>query len=123
VSRVDGVITLRDRRNDALQVEYHKTQNKLNPQNDIEAINLIGRFKTINPLYLHGSIRYNLQDSTWVEKIVGLEYQAQCWVLGVVVEEKGSTTTSFNSSERTAKVYLTLVGIGSAGSRPSPMSF
>jgi LPS-assembly protein len=123
VNRVDGVITLRDRRNDALHVEYHRTKNKLNPQNDIEAINLIGRVKTINPLYLHGSIRYNLQDSTWIEKIVGLEYQAQCWVLGVVVEEKGSTTTSTNSSERTAKVYLTLLGLGSVGNRPSPMSF
>jgi LPS-assembly protein len=123
VNRLDGVITLRDRRNDALQVEYHRTKNKLNPQNDIEAINLTGRFKTINPLYLHGSMRYNLQDSTWVEKILGLEYQAQCWVLGVVVEEKGSTTTSTKSTERTANLYLTLRGIGSAGNRPSSMSF
>jgi LPS-assembly protein len=123
VNRVDGVITLRDRRNDALQLEYHRTKNRLNSENDIEAINLIGRIKTINPLYLHGSIRYNLKDNDWVEKLLGLEYQAQCWVLGLVVEEKGSTTTSFNSSERTAKVYLTLLGIGSAGNRPSPMSF
>ena len=123
VNRVDGVITLRDRRNDALHLEYHRTKNKLNPENDIEAIDLTARFRTINPLYLYGSIRYNLQDSTWIEKIAGFEYQAQCWVLGLVVEEKGSTTTSFNSSERTAKVYLTLQGIGSAGSRPTPMTF
>ena len=123
VRRVNGVITLRDRRNDVLQVEYHNTKNRINAENDINGINLTGRLKTINPLYLHGSIRYNLKDSTWVEKLVGLEYQAQCWSLGVVVEDKGASTTSFNTSELTVQVYFNLLGIGDVGNRPGPMSF
>jgi LPS-assembly protein len=123
VRRVNGVITLRDRRNDVLQVEYHNTKNRVNAKNDINGINLTGRLKTINPLYLHGSIRYNLKDSVWMEKLVGLEYQAQCWSLGVVVEDKGALTTSFNTSELTVQVYFNLLGIGDVGNRPGPMSF
>lgn len=116
VRRLNGAMVLRDERNDALQVEYRNTKGS------IEEINLSTRLKTINPLYLYGGIRYNLKDKTWVEKIYGLEYRAQCWTLGLIVEDKGAATTSFKTSELTVQVYFTLLGIGSVGSQPSPMS-
>ena len=78
--------------------------------------------KTISPFYVYGGMRYNLKDRTLVERLYGLEYQAQCWTLGVVVEDKGASTTSFNSSELSVQVYFNLLGIGSVGGRPSPMA-
>jgi len=116
IKRLNGLITLRDWRNDALQIEYRNTKDS------VKGINLSTRLKTITPLYVHGGIRYNLKDRAWIDKLYGLEYQAQCWTLGVVVEDKGASTTSFNTSEFTVQIYFNLLGIGSVGNRAGAMT-
>jgi lipopolysaccharide assembly outer membrane protein LptD (OstA) len=137
VKQLNGLTTLRDGRNDALQIEYLKTKNvtievfDLNtqsilavpPAGSIETLNFIARLRTIGSFYFFGGMRYDLQANQWTEKIYGSEYQAQCWTLGVAVEDKAASTTSFNQSELTLQVYLNLLGLGATGGRPSPMKF
>jgi hypothetical protein len=60
-------------------------------------------------------MRYNLQDKWWVENVYGFEYKAQCWTLGLVVEEKGRSPDGTQAKELTAKVYLQLLNLGSLG--------
>jgi lipopolysaccharide assembly outer membrane protein LptD (OstA) len=137
VKRLNGLVTLRDHRNDSFQVEYRKTKNTVSEvfnltsnsfqvvssAGGIETLNLTARVRTIASLYFFGGVSYNLKDSQWTERIYGSEYRAQCWTLGLVVGEKGSSTTSFNASELTFQVYLNLLGLGSVAGRPSPMRF
>ena len=75
--QLNGTVVLRDQRRDALQIEYRDTKDQ------IEEVNLYARIKTIDPLYLYGALRYNLLYNAWVEKIYGIEYQAQCWSTGI----------------------------------------
>jgi lipopolysaccharide assembly outer membrane protein LptD (OstA) len=111
--RLNGTLVARDRRRDGIQIEYRNTQDQ------IEALNFYARVKTIDPLYLYGALRYNLLDNSWVERIYGIEYQAQCWSLGVVVDDIAGTADGTQQSELRVRVYFSLLGIGSLGHRPS----
>jgi LPS-assembly protein len=137
LKRLNGLITLRDKRDDALRIEYRNTRDDYSQTlnftansmqtvysaGGIETIDLTARLKLMRSLYLFGSMSYNIQDRTSVDKTSGLEYQAQCWAAGVVAEQKGGTTTSFGTKETTFQVYFNLLGIGLVGNRPGPLSF
>jgi LPS-assembly protein len=103
------LITAKDNRNDAVQVQYRHTKDS------VKEINFAARVKTIRPLYLFGSIRYNLVDNWTVENVYGLEYKAQCWTLGFAVEEKGRSPDGTQAKELKAEVYLQLLNLGSLG--------
>jgi LPS-assembly protein len=105
-------ITGRDRRNDAVQVEYRYTDSS------VEEINLTARVRTIPPLHLFGSMRYNLVDHWKVESVYGLEYKAQCWTLGLAVEDKGRSPDRTQEEERKIMVYFQLLNLGSLGRKP-----
>jgi LPS-assembly protein len=107
--RLNFLITAKDRRNDAVQVQYLYTQDS------VKEINLAARVKTIPPLHLFGSMRYNLVDNWKVENIYGLEYKAQCWTLGLVVEDLGKSPDGTQQKELKVKVYLQLLNLGSFG--------
>jgi LPS-assembly protein len=109
-------INIKDNRNDALQVQYRYAQR------NIKEINAGARVKTISPLYLYGSMRYNLKDHWKVENIYGAEYQAQCWTLGLTVEDKGRSPDGVQSKELKFQVYINLLGLGSLGKKPFYMS-
>jgi LPS-assembly protein len=111
--RLNGTLVVRDRRKDAIQVEYRNTQDQ------IEGLNLYARVKTIDPLYLYGAFRYNLLDNWWIERIYGLEYRAQCWSLGFVLDDIAGTPDGTQKSELRFRLYFSLLGIGSIGHMPS----
>jgi LPS-assembly protein len=111
------LITGRDRRNDAIHVEYRYTKNR------IEEINLGARVRTIPPLHLFGSMRYNIVDHWKVENVYGLEYKAQCWTLGLAVEDRGRSPDGTQERELKVQVYLQLLNLGSLGRKPYPLGF
>jgi LPS-assembly protein len=112
------LITGKDRRNDAIQIEYRYTNNR------VEEINLMARVKTIPPLHLFGSIRYNLVDNWKVENVYGLEYKAQCWTLGFAVEDRGRSPDGTQEKEIKVQVYLQLLNLGLlSGKKPDPLTF
>jgi LPS-assembly protein len=102
----------RDRRDDAVQVQYRYTRD------NVKAINLDARVKTIDSLYLFGSFRYNLLDSWRVESIYGAEYQAQCWSVGFVIEDINSSPDGTQQKELKYQIYFNLLNIGSVGHKP-----
>jgi len=110
-------INIKDKRNDALQVQYRYAQRS------IKEINAGARVKTIPPLYLFGSIRYNLKDHWNVENIYGAEYQAQCWTLGLTIEDIGRSPDGVQRKELKFQVYFNLLGLGSLGKKPYLMGF
>ncbi|MDI7259682.1 MAG: LPS assembly protein LptD [Thermodesulfobacteriota bacterium] len=112
----NALINVKDDRDDALQVQYRYAQR------NIKEINAGARIKTISPLYLYGSMRYNLKDHWKVENIYGAEYQAQCWTLGLTVEDRGRSPDGIQRRELKFQVYLNLLGLGSLGKRPFYMS-
>jgi LPS-assembly protein len=109
---LNALINVRDRRNDAIQVQYRNTKN------NVGEINLDARVKTINPLYLYGGMRYNILEKTGVESIVGAEYQAQCWTLGLTIDNKNQSPDGTQKKELKFQIYFNLLGMGSTGHKP-----
>jgi LPS-assembly protein len=112
LDRLNALMTARDRRNDAIQVQYRNTRGS------IKEINFDTRVKTIAPLYLYGGMRYNLLDKMKVENIYGAEYQAQCWTLGLSIEDRNRSPDETQRKELKFQVYFNLLGIGSTGHKP-----
>ena len=112
------LITAKDQRNDAVQAQYRYTKDS------VKEVNLIGRVKTIPPLNLFGSVRYNLIGHWKVENIYGLEYTGQCWTLGFFVEDLGQSPDGTQQKELKFKVYLQLLNLGFlGGQKPYPLTF
>lgn len=110
------LIHLKDRREDALYVQYRYTQPHL------EEFNVGVKIKPLSSLSFYGGMRYNLKDDWRVENIYGAEYQAQCWILGMGVEDKGRSPDGTQKKEFKFHLYLNLLGVGSLGKRPSYMN-
>ncbi len=107
----NALVQLKDNRNDAFYIQYRYTQK------NIKEMNAGVRIKTIPSLYLYGSFRYNLIDHWRVENVYGAEYQAQCWTLGVTVEDKGRSPDGVQREELKFHIYVNLLGLGSLGKR------
>jgi LPS-assembly protein len=105
-------ISVKNKRNDAIYAQYRYAQP------NIKEVYAGARIKTIPSLYLYGSARYNLKDDWKVENIYGAEYQAQCWTLGLTVEDKGQSPDGTQRKELKFQIYLNLLGLGSLGKRP-----
>ncbi|MCX8118347.1 MAG: LPS assembly protein LptD [Desulfobacterota bacterium] len=108
-------LTLQDRREDLLSVQYRYGRSQL------EELSAGVRIKVRPTLYLFGSTRYNLKDGWKVENLYGAEYRAQCWTLGLMVEDKGESPDKKQRKEVKVQAYLNLLGLGSLGKRPSLM--
>jgi LPS-assembly protein len=106
------LINVKDRRNDAVQVQYRDTKN------NVREINLDARVKTIPPLYLFGSYYYNLLAGTWVQGILGAEYQAQCWSVGFFIRDKNRSPNGAQKHELSFHAYVNLLNLGTGGNRP-----
>jgi len=106
------LVQAKDRRDDVVQLQYRSTQGK------DKQINVNGRIKTINPLYLYGGFYYNLMERTRVQTIYGAEYQSQCWSVGWFVTDKNRSPDGTQRREWKFSFYFTLLNIGSGGSRP-----
>jgi len=109
---VNFAVTAKDRRNDAVVVQYRNTRSA------IHEINLDTRVKTISPLYLFGSFYYNLLTGMWVQGIFGAEYQAQCWSVGFVFEDINRSPDRTQKREIKFHVYFNLLNLGSVGHKP-----
>ncbi len=114
--RLNGVITVKDRRDDMIQVEYRST--KIPNLERVKAVNLHARVKTIPPLYLFGSFRYNLLEGMRIESIYGAEYQAQCWTLALTIEDKNRSPDHTQKRDLKFQLYLNLFNLGSIGHKP-----
>jgi hypothetical protein len=57
-----------------------------------------------------------------VENIYGAEYQAQCWILGLTVEDKNRSPDGTQKKELRFQVYFNLLGVGSVGHKQSFMN-
>jgi lipopolysaccharide assembly outer membrane protein LptD (OstA) len=110
-------IIAKDRRNDAILVQYRDTRGT-----DRE-INVDARVKTIPPLYLFGSFYYNLLAGTWVQAGLGAEYQAQCWSAGFFVEDRNRSPDGTQKKQVKYHFYVNLLNLGSTGRAPSIMKF
>jgi LPS-assembly protein len=113
---LNALVKVKDQRNDAVQVQYRYTKD------NIQSIALHTRLKTIPPLYIYGSTHYNLLEKMKVENIYGAEYQAQCWILGLTVEDKNRSPDGTQKKELRFQVYFNLLGVGSVGHKPSFMN-
>lgn len=65
--------------------------------------------------YSVGRLNYSLRDSKVVDAILGLEYDAGCWIGRVVLEQLHSSTSS---ATRRIMFQLELVGLSRLGSNP-----
>jgi LPS-assembly protein len=110
-------IVAKDRRNDAVQVQYRDTRGA------IKEINLDARVKTIPPLYVFGSFYYNLLAGTWVQAVFGAEYQAQCWSAGFFVEGINQSPDGTQKKHVKYHFYVNLLNLGSTARSPSLMKF
>jgi LPS-assembly protein len=113
---LDGLVKVTDLRNDALQVEYRYTKDK------IRQFNLYTKIRTLDSLYLYGSYRYNLLDKWRVDSAYGAVYQAQCWTLGLLVEDINQSPNGTQKKELKVQAYVTFLGMGSLGRPPRLMS-
>jgi lipopolysaccharide assembly outer membrane protein LptD (OstA) len=111
------LINAKDRRNDAIQVQYRYTKD------NVKEINLDARIKAIAALYLLGSYRYDLLNQYRVASIYGAEYQAQCWSLGLVLENWGESPAGTQKSEKKINFHFTLLNLGAMGHKPYQMNF
>ena len=114
---VNFALTGKDRRNDAVQVQYRDTRGTL------REINVDARVKIIPPLYLFGSFYYNLLEGTWVQAVFGAEYQAQCWSAGFSVEDINRSPDGTQKRQLKYHFYVNLLNIGSSARQPSYMKF
>jgi LPS-assembly protein len=114
--RFNFLIKAKDRREDTVQIEYRNTRGQ------DRQINVIGRIKTINPLYVYGGIYYNLLEGTMVQTIYGAEYQSQCWSVGFFVIDKNRSPDGTQKGEWKFSFYFTLLNIGSGGHRSKFMN-
>ncbi|HUL21717.1 MAG TPA: LPS assembly protein LptD [Thermodesulfobacteriota bacterium] len=110
-------IFAKDRRNDAVMVQYRDTRGT-----DKE-INIDARVKTIPPLYLFGSFYYNLLAGTWVQAIFGAEYQAQCWSAGFFVEGINESPDGTQKKHVKYHFYVNLLNLGSTARSPALMRY
>jgi len=108
----DFSIIARDKRNDVVSVQYRNTRGT------IREVNFLGRVKTIAPLYLFGAYYYNLLAGTWVQGTFGAEYQAQCWSVGFMIEDRNRSPDGSVKKELKFHFYFTLLNIGSVGHKP-----
>ncbi len=144
----DFSINAKDKRNDAVSVQYRYTRRGTIRESDllggedtvsildrnargaIREVNLIARVKTIEPLYLFGALYYNLLEGTWVQAAFGAEYQAQCWSAGFTIEDRNRsrdrtlTETGRPTFKKELKFhfYVTLLNLGSRGHKPPYMN-
>jgi LPS-assembly protein len=114
-SVLNGLVQVKDRRNDAIQVQYRYTKDN-NKQ-----FNLDARVKALPSLYLFGSLRYDLLNHWRVESIYGAEYQSQCWNLGFALEDWGQSPDGNQKKELKYEIYFTLLNMGAVGLRPYQM--
>jgi LPS-assembly protein len=112
VDTLDGLLRFKDKRDDSLYIQYRFTKDQ------IDQFNLFARVKTIHPLYLYGGIRYNLLEHTRVDSVYGAEYQAQCWSMGLVVEDRNRSPDGTQKKELKFEVYFNLLGLGALGHKP-----
>lgn len=113
----NGLINVTDPKKNLVQVQYRYTKDS------VKAIDLDTWVKMFKPVYLYGAIRYDLLNKWMIENIYGVEYQAQCWSLGLAIENWGRSPDGTQKKELKFQIYLNLLGIGSVGSKPSYMSF
>jgi len=113
----DFSITAKDRRNDAVSIQYRDTKDR------IRQLNLLGRVKTIAPLYLFGAYYYNLLEGTWVQAVFGAEYQAQCWSAGFIIADRNRSPDGTVKKELKFHFYVTLLNLGSIGGKSPYMNF
>jgi lipopolysaccharide assembly outer membrane protein LptD (OstA) len=109
----NALVSVQDRRTDTFQAQYRYTKDSTNE------INFYTRLRTIKPLYVSGSMRYNLLEKMRVENTFGAEYQAQCWTLNLTIQDKNRSPDGTMKKELTFQVYFSLLGIGSYGLKPA----
>jgi len=108
----DFSIIAKDLRNDAVSVQYRETRST------IKGLTLAGKVKTIAPLYLFGTYYYNFLTGTWIQAIFGAEYQAQCWSVGFMIEDRNRSPDGTVKKELKFQFYVTLLNLGSIGGKP-----
>jgi lipopolysaccharide assembly outer membrane protein LptD (OstA) len=113
----DALITAKDRRNDAVMVQYRNTSGS------IGEINFYARVKTIPSLYLSAGTRYNILENWMVDNMVGVEYDAQCWGLGLTFDNMNQSPDGTQKKQMKVMLYFNLLGLGSAGTKPYWMLF
>ena len=106
----------KDRRNDAVSVGYSSSTST---SGSFKGISLDARVKTIPPLYLFGSYYYNLLSGTWVQWIIGAEYQTECWSAGFILQDINRNVSI--KKETKFEFYFKLLNIGSTGREPYHM--
>jgi len=106
------LFNIRDGRGDSFQTQYRFTKG------NIKEANFNSKIKIIPPLYIFGSMRYNLLEKWRVENIYGAQYQAQCWMLGLSIEDKNRSPDGTQKKELKYQLYFNLLGIGSVGKKP-----
>ena len=106
------LVGVRDRRNDAVSFLYRYTEN------NVQEANLYTRIKVSPAVSIYGSMLYDLLEHWWVESIFAVEYQSQCWTLGLFIDDKNRSPDGTQPRELKFQLYFNLLGFGSVGRRP-----
>ncbi|MFB3886696.1 MAG: LPS-assembly protein LptD [Thermodesulfobacteriota bacterium] len=109
----NALLTVQDRRTDRFQVQYRYTRDT------IDEVNLFARIRTIKPLYISGSMRYNVLEKMRVENVYSAEYQAQCWTLNLAIQDRNRSPDGTLRRELKFQIYFSLLNIGSYGPAPA----
>ena len=105
----EASLVVKDNREDALVVGYFFTKG------NIKGLNVDLRLKVLPPLFIYGAVRYDLLDGYRVENLYGIEYRAQCWTAGLVVEDINSSPDGLQQKELRYQFYFNLMGLGTRG--------
>lgn len=104
-----------------LNAEYRYKRNTLGETptdrygNGLDQVTFSGQWPLASRWYGVGQISYSLQQSRTIENLIGLEYNADCWVWRMVAQRYATSTIESNSA---LFLQLQLNGLSRIGSDP-----
>lgn len=83
--------------------------------NEIDQINVSGQWPIADRWYAIGQVRYSLPNSKTIENILGIEYNADCWIFRLMTQRY---VTSSAESNTAFYFQLELKGLSKLGTNP-----
>jgi LPS-assembly protein len=98
-----------------LNAEYRYLRATAAVPTTLEQLNLSGQWPVSNRWYAVGRVSYSLPDRKTVESLLGMEYNADCWIFRLVGQRYATATAQSNTA---IFLQLELNGLSKIGSNP-----
>ena len=83
--------------------------------NEIDQINISGQWPIADRWYAVGQISYSLPDEKSIENLLGVEYNADCWIFRLMAQRYVTSSTETNTA---FYFQLELKGLSRLGANP-----